>query len=172
MTTYIQNNQILFANGTVHVDETFIGGKRKYNRSRIPNVNPRYLFGITDNQKIFLQFVERRDFINIIPLITRHVSPGVTINTDGAKVYKTLDSMNYTHKTCIHKEHFVNPIDGTHSNWIENIWGNLKIKLKSLRGSQRRMLDRHLDEYVYRYNRKEGDIFNLILHNIASFYPV
>ena len=27
MTTYIQNNQILFDNGTVYVDETFIGGK-------------------------------------------------------------------------------------------------------------------------------------------------
>ena len=107
MTMYLQGNQIVFPNGTIQIDETFIGGKRKYNRGRIPNVSPIYLFGITDKKKIFLQFVEKQDFINIIPFITRHVSPGVTINTDGAKVYKSLDAMNYIHKTCIHKDHFV-----------------------------------------------------------------
>ena len=67
--------------------------------------------------------------------------------------------MNYTHKFCIHERQYVSR-DGTHSNWIENFWSNLKIKLKSKRGSQGRMLDGHLDEYMYRYNRKEeGDIF-------------
>ena len=30
MTCYFENNPINF-NGTVHIDETFIGGKRKYN---------------------------------------------------------------------------------------------------------------------------------------------
>ena len=43
--------------------------------------------------------------------------------------------MNYTHKVCIHKEHFVDPNTGNNSNWIEGQWGNLKIKLKSVRGS-------------------------------------
>ena len=173
MTTHLENNPVVFHNGTVHVDETFIGGKRKYNRGRIPEVKPRYLFGITDKKRIFLEFVEKRDFIHIIPLITRHVRPGVTINTDGTMVYKSLDSMNYIHKYCIHKESFVNPIDGTNSNWIENVWGNLKIKLKSLRGSQKAMLDSHIDEYIYRYNRKqEGDIFDLLLTDISFMYRV
>ena len=86
--------------------------------------------------------------MNIIPIITCHVRPGCTINSDGAKVYKTLSTMNYTHNIVIHKEHFVNPDNGSHSNWIENIWGNLKIKLKSIRGCQNVMLDGHLDEYI------------------------
>ena len=81
--------------------------------------------------------------------------------------------MNYQHNTCIHKEHFVNPVNGAHSNWIENVWGNLKIKLKSIRGSQKTMLDGHLDEYIYRYNRKsEGSIFNLLMDDIAIYYPI
>ena len=29
MTTYIGNNPIIFQNGTVHIDETFVGGKKK-----------------------------------------------------------------------------------------------------------------------------------------------
>ena len=34
------------------------------------------------------------------------------------------------------------------------------------------MLDGHFDEYVYRYNKKgEGDIFYLLLDDIANIYP-
>ena len=40
-------------------------------------------------------------------------------------------------------------------------------------GSQGQMLDGHIDEYMYRYNRKyKGDIFNLMLQDIANMYPV
>ena len=175
MTTYFSNNDILFQNCTVHIDETCLGGKRKYNRGRIPEVKSRWLLGIVDkNQhKGFVQFIEKRDFLTIIPIITRHVSPGCTINTDGARVYNALDSMNYTHNTVIHKENFVNPNTGEHSNWIENFWANLKIKLKSLRGSQKKMLDAQIDEYLYRYNRvNEGSIFYLLINDISVYYPV
>ena len=175
MTCHFVNNPISFNNTTVHIDETFIGGKRKYQRGRIPNVKPRFLFGIIDktDHKVMLEFVERINFLHVIPLITRHVSPGCTINTDGAKVYKQLDRMNYIHNVVIHKEHFVDPNTGHHSNWIEGLWGNLKMKLKSLRGSQKSMLDGHIDEFVYRHNRQhEGSIFELLLNDIALYYPI
>ena len=81
--------------------------------------------------------------------------------------------MNYIHNVCIHKENFVDPQRGVHSNWIENFWGNLKIKIKSIWGSQKKMLDSQIDEYLYRYNRKnEGDIFQLLMEDLAHFYPV
>ena len=38
MTTYFQNNHIIFENCTVHIDETAIRGKRKYNHGRLPPV--------------------------------------------------------------------------------------------------------------------------------------
>ena len=64
----------------------------------------------------------------------------------------------------IHETQFVNPNDGTHTNSIENFWSNLKAKLKVVRRSQRKMLDGHLDEFVYRYNRKtEGSMFEHML---------
>ena len=35
------------------------------------------------------------------------------------------------------------------------------------------MLDGHIDEYIYRYNRKkDGDLFNLMLNGIGTLYPV
>ena len=160
MTCYFQNNQMVFRNTTVHIDETFIGGKRKYNHGRVPAVQTRYLFGIIDNvnKKAFVQFVPQRNFINIIPIITRHVMPGCTINTDGARVYNHLNQMNYTHNIVIHKQNFVNPQTGHHTNWIEGFWGNSKIHLKSICGSQHQMLDGHLDEYLCRFNRKMKEI--------------
>ena len=67
----------------------------------------------------------------------------------------------------------VDPVTGCYSNHIENVWSNLKMKLMSFRGSQNRMLDGHIDEYTYRYNRKlEGSMFNLMLNDIAEFYQI
>ena len=175
-TSYFANHPVYFTNNsTVHVDETAIGGKRKYCHGRLPKTKTRWLFRLIDNNlhKAYVQFVPKRDFINIIPIITRKVQPGAKINTDGAKVYKTLDSMNYEHNTVIHKTHFVNPENNEHTNWIENFWNNLKYHLKIVKGSQGKMTDGHIDEYLYRYNRRhEGSIFNLLIQDISIFYPV
>ena len=175
-TCHFSNNSVTFSStSTVHIDETAIGGKRKYCRGRLPKIKTRWFFGIInkDEHKAFVQFVEKRDFINLIPIITRHVEPGATINSDGARVYKALDHMNYVHKTVIHKEHFVDPVDQTHTNWIENFWSNLKYQLKLVKGSQKRMTDGHIDEFMYRYNRvNDGPVFELLLQDIARYYPV
>ena len=160
ITTYFSNNQIRFNDGVeVHCDETFLGGKRKYGRGRIPKVNPRYLFGIVDkvNHTAFVQFIPNKNSLSIIPLITRHVPPGCEIHTDGSNVYKVLSKMRYTHKFCVHERRYVSQ-DGTHSDWIENFWSNLKIKLKSKCGSQGSMLDGHIDEYLYCYSRKKEGV--------------
>ena len=135
---------------------------------------PRWLFGIVDKSthKIHLEFVTKKDRTVIHPIIYRHVLRGSTINSDGAKVYKNLIHMGFQYNVVIHKNEFVAP-DGTHTNNIENVWANLKMELKRMHCSQGQMLDGHIDEYMYRYNRKyEGDIFNLMLQDIANMYPV
>ena len=175
MTTWLSRNPVIFTNVTVHVDETAIGSRHKYNKGRIPKVTTHWLFGIIDqrNHKVHVEFVNKRDHDHIIPIITCHCTPGCVINSDGAKVYKTLNMMNYVHNTVIHKDYFVDPVTKVHTNWIENFWSNLKSVLKSVRGSQGSMMDRHIDEYIYRYNRKnEGDVFALMLNDISTLYPV
>ena len=172
MTAYLSNNPIIFCDCEVHVDETFIGAKRKYGKGRVPKCKQCYLFGIINKtqQKVYLQFVRKRNHRNIIPIIRRVVAPGCQVNSDGAQVYKILESMHFT---VIHDKNYVDLIIGTHMNWIENLWSNLKAKLKSIRGSQKKMVDGHIDEFIYRYNRKqEGPIYDLMLQDIAMFYPV
>ena len=175
ITTWLSRNLVIFTNVTVHIDETAIGGRRKYNKGRIPKVTTRWLFGIIDqkNHKVHVEFVGKRDHDHIIPIITHHCTPGCVINSNGAKVYKTLNMMNYVHNTIIHKDYFVDPVTKVHTNWIENFWSNLKSVLKSVRGSQGSMMDGHIDEYIYHYNRKnEGDVFTLMLNDISTLYPV
>ena len=174
ITAYLINNPVTFSNNcTVHCDETFIGGKRKYNKGRIPKTKTRWLFGIVDKaeHKAYIQFVPKKNHENIVRIIQQKVPIGSNINTDGAQVYKIL-RFQYNHKFVIHERMYVAP-DGTHSNWIENFWSNLKMHLKSIRGSQQRMLDAHLDEYMYRYNRKhEGNMFDLLIADIANQYRI
>ena len=177
MTTYMSNNPVNFTNCTVHIDETFLGGKRKYSKGKFPKCKQRFILGIINKQdhKVFLQFVKKRDHNTIIPIIQRKVGRGCQINTDGAKVYAILSrlGMDYDHRVVIHETNFVNPVDGCHTNWIENFWSNMKAKLKVIRGSQKKMLDGHIDEFVYRYNRRdEGSVFELMLQDIAEFYAI
>ena len=176
MTTHLATNPVTFSrNCTINVDETAVGGCRNYQRGRIPRVEPRWLFGLvcSEHHKVYCEFIQDKSHQSIIPLITRHVEHGATIPSDGANVYKCLRNMNYTYDFVVHEREFVNPNTGTHTNYIENFWANLKMHLKSIRGSQREMLDGHVDEFIYRYNRKhEGSMFNLLLNDIAHQYPV
>ena len=131
-TTYLAQNPVTFTpNSTVHVDETAIGGRRKYGRGRL-NIPPRWLFGIVDraSHKIHLQFIRDQSHPSIIPIINQHVQRGATIHSDGAQVYKILGTQGYTHRWVVHTRHYVNPRTGVHSNHIENIWSNLEAVLK------------------------------------------
>ena len=76
MLTYLARNPIRF-NGAInvlHVDETAIGGKRKYHRGAFRK-EPHWLFRIVDkiNHKILLHFLENKDKLTILPIIYQHV---------------------------------------------------------------------------------------------------
>ena len=176
MTPYLQNNPVIFDNNSiVHIDETFIGGKRKYAHGRIDVAEPRWMLGLVNRRqrKIHLEIIDDKSHPSIIPIILRHINLGATIHTDGANVYRCLTRLGYVHRFVVHSDHLVDPQTGIHSNHIENIWSNLKAAIKRIRGSQFNMLDGHIDEYIYHYNRKsEGDIFYLLIADIARYHPV
>ena len=176
-TTWLALHPPMF-DGTVNVlnvDETAIGGKRKYHKGRIPKTKTKWLFGIVDhtNHKCLVEFIDDRKHESIIPVISRHIRQGSTIYSDGARVYKCLTNMGFNHLSVVHKNYLVDPVTGVHTNYIENLWSNLKAVLKSKRGSQGKMLEGHLDEFMYRYNRKhDGEIFELLLNDISTIYEL
>ena len=64
MVEWLTRNPPVFRS-LVHVDETGIGGQRKYNRGRIDVAETRWLFGIVvhHNHKCYLEFVNDHDMI-------------------------------------------------------------------------------------------------------------
>lgn len=75
----------------------------------------KWVFGMVEqhNSLPIMDVVERRDAATLLPLITRHVTPGATIHSDMWGAYRQLGGMGYTHMTVNHSRHFVNPMTGT-----------------------------------------------------------
>ena len=100
-------------------------GKRKYNKGR--RVKGNWVFGGVergDKTKIFMFRVEKRDEATLIPLIQKFIKPGTTIHSDCWKAYSKLEKLGYVHETVNHKEAYIDPDTGAHTNSIE---GSLRL---------------------------------------------
>lgn len=174
-TEWLTRNPVFFdQNVTVHIDECCLCTKRKYNKGAKRGQN-RWIFGIVDNanHKCFIKFIPNKKRETLLPIIQARIPVGTTVNSDEAPMYNILTTLGYVHNTVKHKDHLVDPNTGIHTNWIENLWSVLKSVTKALRGSQQQMLDGHVDEFMYRFNRKhEGEMFNLLIDDISMFYPL
>ena len=116
--------------------------------------------------------VRNRSAAELIPKIVRAVLPGTTIVSDECAAYKTLPQHGFNHMTVNHSQNFVNPVTGAHTQTIEGFWGNAKHIFKCMRGSSAIQLSAHIDEIMFRWNHKGEDLFELLLSQIAHFYPV
>ena len=159
----------------VQIDETFIRGKLKYERGdRKKRTKPSIIFGLIDttSKQCLVRLVPDRTRDTLLPIIVRYVHLGTTIFSDEARMYFTLNQHGYVHKTVKHKEEY-KAIDGTHTNSIENLWTHLKSKGKKMFGFTSKNFPLHLDEFVYKFNKKDTpDMFETFTSDIAQYYPV
>ena len=108
----------------------------------------------------------------LLPIIQRHIPRGSIVYSDGARVYSCLEDIGYQHSIVIHSETFIMD-KGVHTNNIENLWSNINAKFKTMCSSNETMLPFHLDEFIYRWNRKfDGNFVPLFFRDIARFYPL
>ena len=79
----------------------------------------------------------------------------------------------YAHGCVNHKQNFVDPITGVHTQNIERLWGSMKWANKVHRGTLRSHMDIYLDEFVWRKSQAaQGmDPFIAMLGAIASLRP-
>lgn len=160
----------------VEIDETGLGRKRKYNRGAFRGSGLKWVLGILDRttKKVHIELVPNRTRDTLLPIIEMHVLPETVIHTDEAPVYRILSQRGraFEHYSVKHKETYVAP-DGTHTNGIENIWTHLKNSLKQKHGVPNDKLPAHIDEFLYRWNRKtEGQMFDLLIRDISTQHPV
>jgi transposase-like protein len=98
--------------------------------------------------------VENAARATLMPHIQRHVLPASTIYTDEWKSYMQLGKKGYQHRRIQHKAQIY--VSGTvHTNTIEGFWSLVKRGLDGVYHSvSAKHLQGYLDEYAWRYNRR------------------
>ena len=141
--------------GTVEVDETFIGGKRK--RANMADKFP--LVGIKnrDTNRVQTKAVFEVNEQVMTEFVKKRVVKGADVYTDGSYVYDNVGALGYKHETVIHsrgqyvrqsavyspaKKQYVQKVITT--NGIESFWAMVK---RGYKGVYHYMSQKHLDRY-------------------------
>lgn len=147
----------------VHVDETPMttrhGGTGRHSAS-----NTVWVVGGVDihTRSCFLRFLPSRSRSDLFEFLNEWVLPGSIVHTDRHRSYDTLCSLGFTHFRVNHSTEFVAP-DGTHTNWIEGMFGVLKKLARKYDSTWSGVtnLNLFLSEFCFRYsfdawNRKKA----------------
>jgi transposase-like protein len=145
--------------GEVEADETFVGGK-----ARFQHESKRKHIGTGGAGKVAVMgLLERRGEVRAkVVLSTRKgtlqkevrasVAQGTTLYTDANLSYRGLDA-EYVHEVIDHAEGYAR--DRVHTNGLENFWSLFKRMIYGTHHQvQPEHLDRYLDEATYRFNTR------------------
>lgn len=178
----LQDQSTSKLNGTVEVDETFIGGKARnmHTRKRLKKMDLRHygktvVMGLLErNGKVRTAIIEDRAKPVLHGEIMKHVARGAEVITDELLSYWGLDEQ-YTHNVINHAYEYVK---GTvHTNSLENFWSLLKRGLNGTYISVEPFhLFRYIDEQAFRFNYRgtakrpitSEDRFKIALSQIAG----
>ena len=147
-------------NGTVEVDEAFIGGKnRGGGRGRNAYLsNKAIVAGIVERGgDVRMSVIPRTDRRTLHRFINQFADDKTKqIMTDEWRAYKGIGDHNTKHKTVNHaKKEWVRGV--VHTNTIENVWSLLK---RSIVGSYHKVSKKHLNAYLdeleWRYNNRKN----------------
>ena len=79
--------------------------------------------------EVRLFYVERRDRATLLPIIERECRAKSVIHSDEWKAYSNLNSLRFRHNTVRHKEKYVDPETGAHTQGIEQAWLDAKASI-------------------------------------------
>jgi len=164
-------------NGTVEVDETYIGGKHSGKRGR--GSENKALVGIAVEDKahgedgkgigrIRLKRIPDASSESLIGFICAHVSPGACIRTDGWSGYKMLNEAGYEHIVVGPKDlNIAHLVASLLKRWL----------LGTYQGAVKpTQLDYYLDEYTFRFNRRKsaarGKLFYRLVQQAVITKPI
>ena len=145
--------------GTVEVDETYIGGK---SRHIIHGDRPRAIREAKARKIMVVGMVERggrvRAMVNppgpIAGNVVEHVLPSAMVFTDESPVYKRLTGEGYLHRRVNHTAK-VYVFGDVHTNTIEGFWSLVKRGISgTYHNVSEKYLQMYLDEFGFRYNHR------------------
>ena len=151
--------------GTVEVDETYLGGQWKNKRLSIKRkaaqvkrgrgTTKQAVFGILCRSgKVWAELIDSVEAKQLRSRILKQVKRGSTVCSDTWKGYTGIAAKGYVHRLVNHGSNIYSDKKGNHINGLEGFWGYLKRKLAAKGGIRQERLNLYLGEYVWRYNHR------------------
>ena len=145
--------------GTVEMDETYVGGKRRNGKTGRPgegDPTKTPVFGMVERKgQVRAMTVPNVQRATLMPHVVKKVLPSSTVYTDELNVYATLEREGYEHETIEHGAGVYVSGD-VHTNTIEGFWSLVKRGISGTHHSvSAKHLQGYLNEYAWRYNNRE-----------------
>ena len=168
--------------GTVEIDETYLGGKWRNKRKDVRvakskrgrGTTKQAVFGILCRSgQVWAEIVSDVAADTLLPLLRRRVVIGATVCSDTFTSYTGVAARGYIHRLVRHEQQEYSDGQGNHINGLEGFWGYLKRMLAAKGGVRKERLPLYLAEYVWRYNHrglKIKDQITCILSQLQARY--
>lgn len=163
--------------GTVQVDEIYIGGKQsKSDYFKNGSNKSHFLIAVQENslgRPQYVRFTELKphDDKDLITHITRMVRPGSLIKGDGANAYVQLPKLGYQLRSIpLRKKRLATE----NLIWVNTLTSNLKRFLLSTHHSVPvKYRNLYVNEFAYRFNRRHspGKAFDMLLNACLKAHP-
>jgi len=175
--------------GEVEMDEMYVGGKpRQSDRATWTDLPPAQrqkaakdfsvqkrvsVFGMVERDgKVRAMVVPNSQAETLMPYVAENVKRGSTVYTDDGTMYKRVHEMGFDHFTVGHRAHVYVSGD-VHTQTIEGFWSLVKRGIWGVHHSvSRQHLQMYLNEYVWRFNRRNDGRMMFASLILRSTVPV
>ena len=169
----LMSDEISLEGSTVEIDEMYHGGKRKGSKGGRPMVGDKKkipVLGMVERKgRVVARTVKDTKAATLKGVIHEYVLPKSTVYTDELSSYSTIsEKRRYNHRRINHSAG-VYVIGDTHTNTIEGFWSLIKRGIGGTHHAvSQKFLQSYLDEYSFRYNRRDvpQPMFKLILERV------
>lgn len=146
--------------GKLELDEAMFGGHRKGKRGWGAE-GKTLVFGIYKRNGHVMTFpVPDRKYDTLMELIKKHTRKGSLYYTDDYTAYASL-MMRGKHKVVSHgRDEYVR--DDAHINGMEGFWSYAKTWMYHYRGVPKQYFHLYLKEIEFRFNNRDGNIFEML----------
>jgi transposase len=177
----LMSEEITVEGSSVEMDEAYWGGKRKNGTGRpaAGDTKKTPIVGIVERKgHVVARATRDVESVTLLKMVREYVLPRSTVYTDELKNYGGISALRdkhnrpagYQHRRINHSS-TVYVMGDVHTNTIEGFWSLIK---RGISGSHhavsQKFLQAYLDEYSFRYNRRDvpKPMFRMILDQVSE----